>query len=340
MNAKFTFIQRKQPGKAINLTKCIADYLEIKRIARRSERTIEAYEQTLMQFAKWYERRTDDIITTGIMREYIHYLTFEKEKWDDHPTNKTGSKGLSARSINNTIRNLRVFFNYLVGERILSSSPMENIQYQKDVKDTFEIFSDDDVRKLLDAPNTRTFTGMRDYTMMLVLVDTMCRIKELTNLRVSDVDFKFRQITIRAEISKTGSTRVIPISQKTAKALKALIQSMNVNDDDYLWLTQFGERYLADTFSKMLKNYGKKVGVTGVRVSPHTFRHYGAIKYLRSNGDPISLMKILGHTSLSMTERYVRFTSSDIREQHAKASPVTNLLDSGNSRKSGQVRFR
>lgn len=340
MNAKFTFIQRNQLAKTIDLSKYIAEYLDAKRLARRSERTIEAYEQTLSQFAKWFAQKDEEVITSNIMREYIRYLTFEKQKWDDHPTNKTGSKGLSARSINNTIRNLRIFFNYLVRERVISSSPMESIPYQSEVKDTFEVFTDDDVVKLLGAPNTRTFTGMRDYTMMLVLIDTMCRIKELTSLRVSDVDFKLRQITIRAEIAKTRTTRVIPISQRTAKAVAALIQYMNVTDNDYLWLTQFGERYLADTFSKMLKNYGKKVGIVGVRVSPHTFRHYGAIKYLRSGGDPISLMRLLGHTSLSMTERYVRFTNSDLSEKHAKASPVTNLLDSGNSRKSGQVKFK
>ncbi|MBG9940576.1 tyrosine-type recombinase/integrase [Brevibacillus formosus] len=340
MSSKFTFIQRKQPGKVIDLSKCIADYLAAKRLERRSDRTIEAYAHTLNQFAKWLEQREDEVITLDVMRDYIHYLTFEKEKWDDHPTSKTGTRGLSARSINNTIRNLRVFFNQLVRERVISTSPMDGINYQTDVKDTFEIYSDDDVIKLLGAPNTRTFTGMRDYTMMLVLIDSLCRLKELTELRVSDVNLKLRQITIRAEIAKTRTTRILPISPKTAKAIEALINYMNVGEDDYLWLTQFGERYLADTFAKMLKNYGRKVGVKGVRVSPHTYRHYGAIKYLRSGGDPISLMRILGHTSLAMTEKYVRFTTSDLSEQHEKASPVTNLLDSGNSRKSGQRKFK
>lgn len=117
--------------------------------------------------------------------------------------------------------------------------------------------------------------------MMLVLCGCGLRIKELTSLRVSDVDFRLRQITIRAEISKTKTTRVAPISQKTVKELENLVSFINVEPDDYLWLTQFGERYFGDTFGKMLKLYAKRAGVTGPRVSPHTFRHYFAVKFLR-----------------------------------------------------------
>jgi integrase/recombinase XerD len=343
---KFTFVSKKQdrPIK-LDLNKAINDFLYAKRVEKRSPRTIEAYEQSLNQFCKWLNNNTNNNsgITTDTMRQYIHYLTYVKTQWDDHPTSPNGKVGLSTRTVNNNIRILKIFFTHLVKERVITQSPMDAIGYQKEEKDTFEVFTDDDVLKLLAAPNKRIYTGLRDYTMMLVLCDTGLRIKELTSLRVSDVDLKLRQITVRAEISKTKTTRIIPISKTTAKEIERLIKFMNVSDDDYLWLTQFGERYYADSFAKMLHKYAEKAGVENARVSPHTFRHYFAVKFLRSGGDPIALARILGHTSLNMTQVYVRYSKADLHEQHDKASPVANLIDSGkgnNERKRGNKIFK
>ncbi|WP_249267727.1 tyrosine-type recombinase/integrase [Paenibacillus odorifer] len=217
---------------------------------------------------------------------------------------------------------------------------MDSVSYQREEKGRFEVFSDEDVIRLLSAPNRKVYTGRRDYCMMLVLVDCGLRIKELTGLRVSDVDFKLRQIVVRAEIAKSNTTRVVPVSQRTLKELEKLISYMDVEGSDYLWLTQFGERYLGDTFGKMLKLYAKRVGVIGPRVSPHTFRHYFAVKFLRGSGDTIALSRILGHVSLDMTQVYVRFTGTDLQEQHDKASPVMQLIDSGNEKKRGKRVFK
>ncbi|QDX95788.1 integrase [Brevibacillus laterosporus] len=340
MAAKFNFLSRTEPMKELNFGKLIDEFLAVKKMERRSPKTIEIYSQCLAQFRKWAEKREYTKFTPDIIREYIAYLTCEKEKWDDHPMSPTGKKGLSARTVNNNIRNLRVFFNHLVNERVISTSPMNNIKYQTQEKETFEIFKDEDVLKLLEAPNKRIYTGLRDYVMILVLCDTGCRIGELTNLKISDVDIRLRQITIRAETSKTKTARTIPISSITVKEIEKLINYMNVQPDDYLWLTQFGERYFADTFSKMLKKYAKKVGIKGVRVSPHTFRHFFAVKFLRQHGEPIALMRILGHTSLTMTEQYVRYAKKDLSEYHEVASPVTSLLDKGTQRKRGSVMLK
>jgi integrase/recombinase XerD len=132
---------------------------------------------------------------------------------------------------------------------------------------------------------------------------------------------------------------VVPISQKTTKEIAELADFINGDDNDYVFLTQFGERYLADTFAKMLKKYGKKAGIQNVRVSPHTFRNYMAVKFLKSKGDPFTLMRILGHKDISMTNRYIKYSDMDISEQFEKSSPVMNLIDSGNNRKRGRLKF-
>lgn len=341
------FKTRKTTGRqrAFNLGESIHLYLEDKRLSKRSEKTIKTYSQTLYHFEKFCEERGLSGNEDHCVKEYVKFLSQEKTKWDDHPTNALAKKGenVSSRSVNNVIRNLRVFYNWAHKEYGIfpEYSPAEKVEYQKEAERGFEIFTDEDITALLSAPNKRVYTGFRDYVMMLVLVDTGVRIGELTQIKRSDVDLVYRQITLRAEITKAKRTRVLPISKTTADALSELFDYINIQDeDDYVFLTQFGERYYGDTFSKMLKKYGKKAGVTGARVSPHTFRHYFAVKFLLNGGDPFALMKILGHTDMSMTRKYVNYLNSNVQEIHDKASPVTSLLDKGNNRKRGPKIFK
>jgi integrase/recombinase XerD len=212
------------------------------------------------------------------------------------------------------------------------------MKYQTQEDKQFEIFTEDQIKALLKAPNKKTFSGYRDYVMMLVLIDTGLRIGELTALKVSDIDFRLQQITVRWEIAKTNRTRIVPISEQVAKELHNLIEYCGLESDDYVWLTQYGERYLGDQFAKMLKKYAARAGVTGVRVSPRTFRHTFATMYLLNGGDPFSLQKILGHTSTDTVSIYVNLTNANVQNQHVKYSPVANIQPK--KRIKGPVRFK
>ncbi|HEU4964222.1 MAG TPA: tyrosine-type recombinase/integrase [Bacilli bacterium] len=335
---KFEFMSRPHPARRIEIEEAITLFLNAKKVERRSERTIKTYRGELTRFAKWFNENGHENLERQTLEAYISYLTYDKSKWDDHPTNPVGGKGLSARTVNNTIRCLKIFLNHLVAERYLTVNPIEGLEYQPMEDKQFEVFSKEQVKALLAAPNKRMYPGYRDYVMMLVLLDTGLRIGEMTSLKVSDVDFVLRQITVRWEISKTNRTRIIPISETTAKELHGLIEFCGLEVDDYLWLTQFGERYLGDQFAKMLKKYGERAGIVGVRVSPHTFRHTFATMYLLNGGDTFSLQKILGHTTMDMVAVYVRLTNSNIQDQHVKYSPVSNIQPRGRSK--GAIRFK
>jgi integrase/recombinase XerD len=340
LDVKFNVKRRR--GKVnpnIDLEHLLEKFLDSKRLSNRSEKTIKTYRQSIGKFIEWLTAN-DRKLEPDSITEYIRYLKFEKERWDDHPTSPKAGVGISPRTINNIVRNIKVFCNYLYKGRIIPQVPTADVSFQKEAEDTFEVFSDEDVMRLLSAPNQRVYTGFRDYVMMLVLIDAGLRISEMTGIKLDDIDFTLRQIHIRAENVKTRVGRIVPISAKTAKEIDRLNEMTAADQDDYVFMTQFGERYYADTFAKMLKKYGKKAGLTGVRVSPHTFRNYMAIKYLKNGGDPFSLMRILGHTNMSMTNRYIKYSDVDISSFHEVASPVRSLLDKGNSRKRGTKRFK
>lgn len=76
---------------------------------------------------------------------------------------------------------------------------------------------------------------------------------------------------------------------------------------------------------KTVAGYGRKAGIEGVRVSPHTLRHTFAVLYIRNGGDSFSLQEILGHSTLEMTRRYVHLARRDISEQHKKFSPMDSI---------------
>lgn len=336
---KFVFRERKNPSKQrLNLEEHIILFLKTKQLENRSNATIRTYRQTLEHFYKWYDENGYKNIDDNTVPNYLDFMRNKKQKWDDHDSlaGVVDQTGISARTTNNIIRNLRVFFNWAEENRIIYNNPMTKINLLKEESTTFEVFNDDDVRKLLQSPNIKTFTGFRDYVMMLVLVDTGIRIGELTNLRIENVDFKLRQITIPAEVAKSRTLRVVPISRKTRDELEKLVDYINVELDDYLFLSQFGERFHSDSFSKLLRNYGKKAGVVTARCSPHTFRHYFAVKYLRSGGEAFSLMRILGHTDMTMTNRYVRYASNEINEIHERASPVENIFKNNDVKQSNK----
>lgn len=344
MEQKFDFKRRKTTvAGQFKLEPSIERFLDAKRLQRRSDRTIKTYNQSLQHYAKYC---LDNGLTGGeedCVKQYVEFMTFKKRKWDDHPTNHSDKIGVSARSVNNIIRNLRVFYGWAVKERLISFNPAEKIEYQTEEEDNFSVFTDEEVKALLEAPNKRIYTGFRDYVMMLVLVDTGMRITEMTSLKRGDIDLLYRQIVIPAEVTKTRKTRIVPISATTTRALEELFELIGADEnkpDEYVFLTQFGERYHGDTFAKMLKKYATKANYPiKARVSPHTFRHYFAVKFLRNGGDPFALMKILGHTDIAMTQRYVRYAQGQIKEIHEKASPVESIAVNKNTRK-GIVKFK
>lgn len=342
---KFEFKSRStgMSVRKFDLEKTTVLFLEDKQLQRRSEKTIKTYRGALNHYAKYcidHELYGNEM---DCVRQYIYYMTFEKVKWDDHPTNVSTTVGVSARSVNNAIRFIRVFYNWAVTKKYINHNPANDVGLQKEDKETFEIFTDDEIESLLNAPKRRTYTGRRDYIIMVLMIDTGLRVGEMTSLIRGDFDLHYRQINIRAEISKSKRARTVPISRTTANLLQDLFDYIDVTEDEpeeFVFLTQYAERYHADTFAKMLKKYAERAGMTiNARVSPHTFRHYFAIKFLRNGGNPFALMKILGHTDLTMTNKYVRYTDNHLVEAHDKVSPAESIINNKQKIR-GKVKFK
>jgi integrase/recombinase XerD len=132
----------------------------------------------------------------------------------------------------------------------------------------------------------------------------MVRISELLAMKRSNVDFKAGIIKLEAMNTKTRKAREIPISTKTAKLLKkymAETEDFNVRTSI---LDLHGRELLSNTWRTRLHEVAEQAGVRKA-VRPHVLRHTGALLYIMNGGDPFSLQKILGHSDLTMTRKYI-----------------------------------
>lgn len=195
----------------------------------------------------------------------------------------------------------------------------------KTPEDTLESFTPEVVIRILDVIDDTTYTGFRNKVIIYVLLDTLVRISELCAMKRRNVNLEKGEIILEAMDTKTRKVRIVPITEPTIELMKEYMEITEDFDDEHLFLTYDGHEINHATVRIDLRDLGREAGVKK-RVSPHTFRHTGALWYIKNGGDPFSLQKTLGHTDMSMTRKYIQMSNMDVQGQHKKFSPINNLV--------------
>lgn len=224
---------------------------------------------------------------------------------------------------------LRTFFSWLVLEGVLGVSPMATIRPPVARADQVQPFTTAQVEALLTATG-RSWHPARDAAIVWMLLDTGIRAAEMCALTLADLDLPEKRITIRH--GKGDKARTVYFGLHTGKALWRYHHSKQrraelagedyseeQNPDAPLFPSENGARrgeaLSPRGLGQQIERLGERAGITGVRCSPHTFRHSFAVMYLRAGGQQFALKEILGHTSLSMTTKYVQFAEADLAGQ-------------------------
>jgi integrase/recombinase XerD len=185
-------------------------------------------------------------------------------------------------------------------------------------------FTDDQLHALLAAPDQRRWVGARDRAILVLLLDTLGRISEISGLNLGDVDLEGRSIRV---MGKGRKQRDLPFGQIAAQAMRRYARSVGDHrPNDPFFISRNGLRLGREGVAAAMRTYARRAKIVGVRCSPHTLRHTGAKRFILSGGDVFTLQKLLGHTSLAMVRRYVELASGDIRNQHDRFSPADTLL--------------
>lgn len=220
-------------------------------------------------------------------------------------------------------RYLNAFFNWCVDAGLLQVNPVANIRRRK-TEPRVRLIPEKDLRKLLKLPNQKTYTGLRDYTFMLLSLDTGIRPSEAVALADSDINLKGLEVFVRPEVSKTKTARTLPISKAVSAALMRLL---SVNEKHFpgscVFYSSEGGQLSGNAWSLRLRFYSEKLGVT---ISPYDLRHTFAVMYIRAGGDAFSLQRLMGHADMEMTKHYANLTQSDLKEKHSESSPLNALI--------------
>lgn len=284
----------------------LQQFLFYKRAEGRSELTLRDYEFHVTNFFKHFPNCFDN--EKQLKKCLLEYL----------------SQPIKPATYNLRLTYLKAFFKWCVGEGLLSQNPLEGLPKRK-AEGRIVNVETEILKKLLQLPDRKTFCGLRDYALILLVLDTGIRPKEAFSLLIEHFDFKTLQVYIPSEAAKTRVSRLLPILPVTATAIKKLIAARHPQWDDKVpvFCTVEGKPMNRNVWEKRMNKYSKQLGV---KIRPYDLRHTFALLYLKNGGYELSLQKTLGHTTLEMTKRYVHFTQNDLREINNAASPLNMLL--------------
>jgi site-specific recombinase XerD len=259
------------------------------------------------------------------IREFILYLQ-QKPCFSSHRFTRPQDKGLSAHTVNCYLRSLRMFFSWLMSEKVIDRNPFDRVKMPRVPRKVMPTFTDSQIQSLLNSIPVKSAQGYRDYTIIMTLLDTGMRVSELCNLKLADVQLEDGMVKV---MGKGNKERVIPIGKQVQRFIWHYLTRSRPEpagpNCDYLFLTREGRQLTKDRIEAIIARHGVKAGLVGVRCSPHTFRHTAAVKFLRNGGGVFSLQRLLGHSSLDMTRHYCEIADVDVKTDHITASPVDNL---------------
>jgi integrase/recombinase XerC len=266
-----------------------------------SPKTLRAYGDDLRQFLGWVEKnRVDWDIPKRFSRAdiegFMNYLAGQQM------TGVTRVRKLAA---------LRKFFTFLEEHRLISGNPAITVKgARREQKEPGILYKEQYKALLYEASE-----NVRDYAIIMTFLQTGIRLSELVNLRVDDVDFEHRILTVRQ--GKGKKDRHIPLVDEAVKALRNYLRYRNTElifDDDSFFLAKNGTSLNVSSVKYLVAKYVKKAGIRK-KVSVHTLRHtFGAHKADKHMGIA-TLQELMGHKKKETTLKYIHLAKTNLRQE-------------------------
>ena len=289
------------------------DYLTFERNV--SVNTVAAYRDDLESFLSFL---CNDYLSMG--RDQIELARV------DHLTIRAylahlSRRKLSRNSVARHLSALRTFFRYLVREGVVEANPARAVATPKRATHLPGVLQVADVTLLLEQPDTTTPLGVRDAAWLELLYASGLRIGELVRIDIDDVELRAQLVKVHGKGSKQ---RIVPFGSAAANALRAWLavrgELVSDPDEKAFFVNYRGGRITSRSVRRLFDGY---VGHASLRagVSPHTLRHSFATHLLNAGADLRSIQELLGHTSLSTTQKYTHLNDWQLIEVYKKAHP-------------------
>ena len=287
-----------------------ANYLRFEKNA--SENTIEAYVSDLQKLQNFAEQNLASVTPITISYEHLQEFLYQVSKIN-----------YSERTQARWISSIKGFFSFLLEDELREDNPSALLETPKLGLYLPDTLSLEEIEKLISATEENTDLAKRNRCMIEVLYGCGLRVSELTELQISNINFKENYLKIQG---KGDKVRFVPLADYTADFIKNYInnirskQKINPKHSDILFLNSRGAQISRQMVFLIIKEIVRKADIQK-NISPHTFRHSFATHLLQNGADLRFIQEMLGHSSITTTEIYTHLNTEELHETILKYHP-------------------
>lgn len=222
-------------------------------------------------------------------------------------------------SISRKIASIRTFFEYLIRRGDMKSNSAKLVPTPKGEKRLPTFLTVDEVIKLVEAPGSDNPLESRDRAILELLYSSGLRVSELVGINLENLDLDTMSVKV---LGKGKKERLVPLGSKAIEAIKIYLRHrLNLKPkDDYLFVNSRGGRLTTRSVDRIIKKYAVIAGIPK-NISPHVLRHTFATHLLGGGADLRAIQEMLGHESLSTTQRYTHTSVEKLMEIYDKTHP-------------------
>jgi integrase/recombinase XerC len=276
-----------------------------------SSHTVANYHSDLLQFASFLEHELDikDLSVVDVLSIRAFLAKLHRD-------------GAARASIARKLAAIRTFFRYLAREGIVGKNPARLVSTPRLDKKIPPRIEQAEVERLLECPDLTKPLGRRDRAILELLYATGLRVGELVSLDLANCDFANMLVRV---LGKGRKERIVPFGEPASEAVQTYLRDRRAlarrgEGTDSLFLNARGGRLTARSIRRLLDGYLRQAAL-GSRLSPHSLRHAFATHLLERGADLRSIQELLGHQSLSTTQKYTHLSTQKLLDVYQKSHP-------------------
>lgn len=282
-----------------------------------SANTLKSYRKDLLQFRRFLEK---DEEAKGGIKDITRISSMDIRRFL-----VSLYRSHSPSSVARKVSSIKGFFGFLRRRKWLDKAPLRGVSAPKIPKKLPNFLSVDEVFHLLDGRIEADPLPLRDRAILELIYSSGLRVSEVVSLNVGDIDDSIRLVRVTG---KGGKERIVPVGEKALTAIRAYQSKRGElarrrkdgSPTQALFLNRFGTRLTARSVERMIKTYALKRGLVR-KINPHALRHSFATHLLGAGADLRSIQEMLGHASLSTTQKYTHISLEQLMRVYDKAHP-------------------
>ena len=284
------------------------NYLSVER--GLSKNTISSYGTDLAHFTAHLETKGISDIDRIKRQDIMTYLLSLKDK------------GISSNSISRALVAIKMFYKFLMQERLAKEDVAGVLESPKLVRPLPNVLGIAEVDKLLSAPDTRDWMGIRDKAALELMYATGMRVSELVELKMDGLNLDVGFIKC---VGKGSKERIVPLGRAAKEAINRYTEKvrpklLKARQDSHVFISRLVKKISRQSFWKMIKRCARRARI-GKDITPHTLRHSFATHLLEKGADLRVVQEMLGHADISTTQIYTHINKERLKSIHRQFHP-------------------